>query len=107
LLHHRADFELNLRLAIKRFFKAIEALREEKYDFGFLDRDLGFGEFGEDVARFMAENNFKGEVCVHSANPTGAEMIKKVLDDAKIKATIIPFTLLAVIRVPQSSWERS
>ncbi len=83
---------------VARVSDAVDALRSETYDLVMLDRDLGFGEFGETVAAEMVNMGFKGEVIIHSANPTGAEMILRVLSDAKIKAKIVPFTLLGLIR---------
>jgi len=81
---------------------AIDALRNDTYDLVCLDRDLGFGEFGEAVAEAMVKMNFAGEVIIHSANPTGAEMILHILS-GKVKAQIVPYTLLGIVRVPCES----
>src|SRR5258707_9747895 len=40
---------------ISKVSQAIEELQREKYDLVCLDRDLSFGEFGEDIAKFMVE----------------------------------------------------
>jgi len=56
--------------------------------------------FGEDVAQFLAEGKFAGQVYVTSANPFGVEVISKILGDAGIKFEAIPFQMIGVILVP-------
>jgi hypothetical protein len=41
---------------VSKVSRAIEELRRDKFELVFLDRDLGFGEFGEEIAKVMAEN---------------------------------------------------
>jgi hypothetical protein len=74
--------------------------RSERIRPRLLDRDLVGPSFGEDVAEFLAAERFVGHVIIYSANPFGAEMILRVLSEARIKAEIVPFTMLGLIRVP-------
>jgi hypothetical protein len=39
---------------------AIKEIKHRHFDWVFLDRDLGFGRFGEDVAAYLAEIKFAG-----------------------------------------------
>lgn len=41
---------------VSKVSRAIEELRRDKFELVFLDRDLGFGEFGDEIAKVMAEN---------------------------------------------------
>lgn len=79
---------------------AIHEIERETFDVIFLDRDLGFGRFGEDVAEHLAAVKFAGRVIVHSENSFGAQLIEKTLTDAGIKVECVPFSILGVFRVP-------
>ena len=83
---------------ISKVCAAIDALRRERFDLVFLDRDLGFGEFGEDVARAMVELKFPRQCIVHSDNPFGVELISTILQEGQIQVECVPFALLGLIR---------
>lgn len=77
---------------------AITDIKREKFDWIFLDRDLGFGQFGEDVASHLAEIKFPGRVVVHSVNTFGAQLIAKLLADADVAHELIPFGMFGIFR---------
>jgi hypothetical protein len=77
---------------------AIAYLSTQKYDFVFLDHDLGLLDYagysagqpgnGKDVARYLSGRNFMGDnVVIHSWNPVGAAAMKDILENA----SAIPF----------------
>jgi CheY-like chemotaxis protein len=80
--------------------EAYEAFKtNKKFDFIFLDHDLGRQVFvdsleentGYRVALYIRDNEIKYDRCiVHSQNPAGAENIKSALPDAEL----IPFPIL-------------
>ena len=76
---------------VNRVDAAIMELRHRQFDWIFLDRDLGFGRFGEDVARHLVEIKFRGSVVAHTTNPFGADLIKKLLTDGGVKVECVPF----------------
>jgi CheY-like chemotaxis protein len=84
---------------VSRAEAAIEALRSESFHWIFLDRDLAEPDkSGEEVAKVLAEMKFVGKVIVHSMNPTGAEFIRKILQDAGIAVELVPFNLIGIFR---------
>lgn len=79
--------------------EAIVAFDSERFDWLFIDRDLGGPEcgFGEDFVKHIAQaGGFKGRVVIHSANIVAARYMEQLLKDAKGDAEIIPFTILGV-----------
>jgi hypothetical protein len=76
--------------------RAIQAIR--KNSSGHFPRSGSGRSFGEDVAEFLAAAKFAGQVIIHSANPFGAEIMLNELYAARIKAEIVPFTLLGIVR---------
>jgi hypothetical protein len=63
-------------------------------DVVFLDWDLHCFT-SEDFARRLAAMNFSGQVIVHSTNPFGMEVLKKILPAAAVR----PFGLFDILRV--------
>ena len=78
---------------------AVEAFDRERFDWIFLDRDLGFGDgFGEDFAGHLANTGFQGRTIIHSANIVAARYIEQVLRDAGISVEAVPFPVLGVFQ---------
>jgi hypothetical protein len=50
----------------------------------FLDYDLGLGISSEPVARYLAESNYTGQVFIHSENPFGRAVLKRILPSAAV-----------------------
>jgi hypothetical protein len=76
-------------LHVKRADEAIKAIKTGRVGEVSLDHDLGGEENGTgyDVAKFIEEAAFQGSLApmrlsVHSANPVGANNIKKCIDNA-------------------------
>ena len=71
---------------------ALRALSEQEFKVAFLDHDLHwmhadnsiFKGTGKEVARFMAQQGFKGIVIIHSKHVEGAAAMKKYLSDARL-----------------------
>ncbi len=60
-------------------------LRLKKFDWIFLDHDLGDKEDGVEVAKFIVEKSIKyRHIYIHSMNVVGAHNIKAILPDANI-----------------------
>lgn len=61
------------------------------FDIIFLDHDLDNRVFvdseeentGYQLAKYIAENNVRAKIIIHSMNPYGAERMKKILPDAQ------------------------
>jgi hypothetical protein len=62
---------------------AIRIIRQFEPSTVFLDWDLAFGVSSEPVARFLAEMNYSGQVFVHSENPFGVDVLKRIIPAAK------------------------
>jgi hypothetical protein len=71
---------------------ALRALSEQEFKVAFLDHDLHwmhadnsiFKGTGKEVARFMAQQGFKGIVIIHSKHVEGAAIMKKFLPNARL-----------------------
>ncbi|HYM75839.1 MAG TPA: cyclic-phosphate processing receiver domain-containing protein [Candidatus Dormibacteraeota bacterium] len=71
---------------------ALQALSQREFKVAFLDHDLHwmhadnsiFKGTGKEVARFMAQQEFKGIVIIHSRHEEGAAMMKKYLPNARL-----------------------
>jgi len=71
---------------------ALQALRQQEFKVAFLDHDLHwmhadnsiFKGTGKEVARFMAQQSFKGIVIIHSRHEEGAAIMKKFLPNARL-----------------------
>jgi|SRR5579862_5223411 len=71
---------------------AFSSLRQQEFKVAFLDHDLHwmhadnsiFKGTGKEVARFMAQQGFKGIVIIHSKHEDGAAMMKKYLPNARL-----------------------
>jgi CheY-like chemotaxis protein len=71
---------------------ALQALSEQEFKVAFLDHDLHwmhadntiFKGTGKEVARFMAQRDFKGIVIIHSRHEEGAVVMKKFLPNARL-----------------------
>jgi len=85
--------------------ECIEVLSSEKFDFIYLDHDLGDSEKdGRFVARWMSDNkarvqpqsaySAKVSIIIHSANIPAAEEMKKILDGAAFNTKIESFPQL-------------
>jgi hypothetical protein len=85
--------------------EAIEAFDGERFDFCFIDRDLGGPEagYGEDFAKHLAAVRYFGQVIVHSANLVVARYMDRVLRDAGVRVEMIPFTILGVFQENQGN----
>jgi hypothetical protein len=59
----------------------------------FLDYDLAPGITSESVARFLAATNYRGQVFIHSENPFGREVLKRILP----AATVVPYGTFEVV----------
>ena len=97
-------FRKNLQGAILDITKdtkeCINFLKNNKYDYLFLDHDLGniFMKPGEgtgyEVAKFISENPELAppRIIIHSMNNVGAAAMMQVLGDAGIRAKYVPCT---------------
>jgi hypothetical protein len=85
--------------------KAISEIQKDDPEIIFLDRDL-VHSFGEEVAEFLAKEQFIGRVFITSANPFGVQVISKILGDAKIEFEAVPFSMLGIWRTPYASARR-
>jgi len=72
---------------------AIELLKKNSYSLIFLDHDLG-GVFevsgpntGYEIAKYIADNDIKGKIIIHSYNTVGAKNMMALLP----KAIYLPF----------------
>jgi hypothetical protein len=71
---------------------ALRALSQQDFNVAFLDHDLHwmhadnsiFKGTGKEVARFMAQQGFKGIVIIHSKHVEGAAIMKRLLPNAKL-----------------------
>lgn len=71
---------------------ALQALSQQEFKVAFLDHDLHwmhadntiFKGTGKEVARFMAQQGFKGIVIIHSKHVEGAAAMKKFLPAARL-----------------------
>ena len=71
---------------------AFRALGQQEFKVAFLDHDLHwmhadnsiFKGTGKEVARFMAQQAFKGIVIIHSKHVEGAAIMKKFLPNARL-----------------------
>ena len=71
---------------------ALWALSQQEFKVAFLDHDLHwmhadnsiFKGTGKEVARFMAQQGFKGIVIIHSKHVEGAAIMKKFLPNARV-----------------------
>jgi len=71
---------------------ALRALSQQEFKVAFLDHDLHwmhadnsiFKGTGKEVARFMAQQGFKGIVIIHSKHVEGAAAMKKYLSNARL-----------------------
>jgi CheY-like chemotaxis protein len=71
---------------------ALRALSQQEFKVAFLDHDLHwmhadnsiFKGTGKEVARFMAQQGFKGIVIIHSKHVEGAAIMKKFLPNARL-----------------------
>jgi len=71
---------------------ALRALSQQEFKVVFLDHDLHWMHAdnsipkgtGKEVARFMAQQRFKGIVIIHSKHMEGAAMMKKFLPNARL-----------------------
>ncbi|MGA7794139.1 MAG: cyclic-phosphate processing receiver domain-containing protein [Candidatus Acidiferrales bacterium] len=71
---------------------AFRALSRQEFKVAFLDHDLHwmhadnsiFKGTGKEVARFMAQQGFKGIVIIHSKHVEGAAIMKKYLSNARL-----------------------
>lgn len=71
---------------------ALRALSQQEFKVAFLDHDLHwmhsdnsiFRGTGKEVARFMAQQGFKGIVIIHSKHVEGAAAMKKYLSNARL-----------------------
>jgi hypothetical protein len=78
--------------------EAVAAFDRERFDWLFIDRDLGGPEagYGEEFCKHIAQMTYGGRVVIHSANIVAARYMEQLLKAAKVKAEIIPFTVLGV-----------
>lgn len=67
--------------------ESIQIIRQFEPTILFLDYDLALGMSSEPVARFLKASNYAGQVYIHSQNPFGREVLKRILPSA----TVIPF----------------
>jgi hypothetical protein len=67
--------------------QAIRIIRQFEPTILFLDYDLGLGFSSEDVARFLLESDYRGQVYIHSQNDFGRQVLKRILPTA----TIMPY----------------
>lgn len=80
---------------------ALRALSQHEFKVAFLDHDLHwmhadnsiFMGTGKEVARFMAQQRFKGIVIIHSKHVEGAAIMKKFLPNARL----VPFGSFDII----------
>jgi len=71
---------------------ALQALSQHEFKVVFLDHDLHwmhadnsiFQGTGKEIARFMAQRNFKCIVIIHSRHEEGAAIMKKYLPNARL-----------------------
>jgi len=59
----------------------------------FLDYDLALGVTSEPVAHFLAACEYPGRVFIHSENPFGREVLKRILP----AAAVVPFGTFEVV----------
>ena len=80
--------------------EAIKRLKTEKYDFIFLDHDLGGEVFvdsqnkntGSEVAKHITHTlNKSTMVIIHSFNPSGAKNMFDIMKSYKMECVIAPF----------------
>lgn len=88
---------------VKSAEAALEALSQQEFKVAFLDHDLHwmhadntiFKGTGKEVARFMAQQGFKGIVIIHSKHEDGTAAMKKFLPDARLA----PFGSFEILHV--------
>ena len=105
-LHRQLRFLQQLGPAVKivsRAEDAIEALRE-RFDWIFLDYDLGLGRTSEEVARYLVSVQFTGSIVIHSSNPFGVRVLEKIVREGGISnVETVPFDLLGLVRERSNS----
>lgn len=76
---------------------AIQILKQGTIDIVFLDYDLapGLGLSSESVAQYLAETKSAAQIFLHSENPFGIEVLKRILPNA----TVMPFGTFEILRI--------
>jgi Cyclic-phosphate processing Receiver domain len=80
--------------------QAIKIVEQVKPSIVFLDYDLGPGVSSEPVARFLAESNYVGQVYIHSENPFGREVLKRMFP----AAAVIPYGSFEIVTTQRSAY---
>jgi|SRR5580704_4676056 hypothetical protein len=107
-LHKQMTFQKWLGPQAKIVSKPDAAIREinqQRFDWMFLDRDLGFGVTSDPIAEHTAKIKFAGRVVIHSENEFGAQFMKKILCNAGVSVELIPFGILGIFRNPTKTTE--
>jgi CheY-like chemotaxis protein len=93
------DYAITMDEALKLLATPCIGTGKNKYDYIFLDYDLGLGGSGRGVAEYIARDIEKFEGCtviIHSSNPAGSNNMLYTLQDAierhdrKLRLNYIP-----------------